>query len=337
MNRPLPPGSVAALEQLGLELTRWAQTQRDSSLAEREQAVLRRVRAALPQWLGTVLHLSTRQLDAGLRRTAQRCPAGGTPGRRPRWRGRPVTTVCGPVSWERPWYVCRDCHQGWRPVAQTWGLAPRERLREGLQEWLARLGAAGDFAEAREWLERLTGLHVARETVRSHAERPGARLEQAQPAAITPIERSRERALPLDAAPGQLLVATEAVLVLYRKTGWQEVKLGLVAAWQDGARWLWPLAAEHFSARRELGDGSQASLSAPPAARPAPLPRRGGGGCGAPAATAAPTRPAGMIPPPRPPRSPAARAPWSRWPAISSHSASSAPAPAGPRPARRRS
>src|SRR5918912_728410 len=65
MNRTLPPDMVAALEQLGLELTRWAQTHRDSSLAEQEQAVLSRVRVALPQLLGTVLHLSTRKLEAG--------------------------------------------------------------------------------------------------------------------------------------------------------------------------------------------------------------------------------------------------------------------------------
>src|ERR671939_1022081 len=105
-------------------------------------------------------------------------------------------------------------------------------------------------------------------------------------------------------------------MVLYRKTGWHEVKIGLVAGWQDGAvvapsyvaaregaaafgdrllaeaarrgaleivrweggrtgaglavlrdvlvlgdgaRWIWTLAAEHFSARRGLVDFYHAS------------------------------------------------------------------------------
>jgi hypothetical protein len=316
MDRPLPPGIVAALEQLGTELAAWAQTHRDSSLAEQEQAVLTRVRAALPQLLGAVLHLSTRKLDAGLRRTAERCPRCGTPCRVHSWRARAVLTICGRVEWARPWYVCRPCQHGWSPVDGMLEVAPRGRLSVGLQEWLARLGAEVDFAEAQEWLERLTGLHVAKETVRQHAARQGAVLEQAQQAARAQVERTRESPLPVDAAPGQLLVETDGVMVLYRKTGWHEVKIGLVAGWQDGtllapsyvaaregaaafgerllaeaarrgaleimrweggrtgaglavlrdvlvladgARWIWTLAAEHFSARRELVDFYHAS------------------------------------------------------------------------------
>jgi Uncharacterised protein family (UPF0236) len=316
MDRPLPPAIVAVLEQLGTELAAWAQTHRDSSLVEQEQAVLTRVRAALPQLLEAVLPLSTRKLDPGLRRTAERCPRCSTPCRVHSWRSRQVTTVCGQVRWERPWYVCRGCRQGWSPVEHILGLAPRERLSGGLQEWLARLGAEVDFAEAQEWLERLAGLHVAKETVRQHAEQQGALLEQAQQAAIPQVERTRESALPVDAAPGQLLVETDGVMVLYRKTGWHEVKIGLVAGWQDGtltapsyvaaregaaafgsrllteaarrgaleivrwdggrtgvglavlrnvlvlgdgARWIWTLAAEHFSECRELVDFYHAS------------------------------------------------------------------------------
>jgi hypothetical protein len=304
------------LEQLGTELATWAQTHRDSSLAEQEQAVLTRVRAALPRLLGAVLHLSTRKLDAGLRRTAERCPQCGKPCRVQSWRQRQVTTVCGRVRWERPWYVCRGCRQGWSPVDHTLGLAPRARLSAGLGEWLARLGAEVDFAEAQEWLARLTGLQVAKETVRPQTVRQGAALEQAQQAASRAVERTRESLLPVDAAPGQLVVETDGVMVLYRQTGWHEVKIGLVAGWQedtlrapsyvaareaaaafgerllaeaarrgaleivrwaggrtgaglavlrdvlvlgDGARWIWTLAAEHFSERRELVDFYHAS------------------------------------------------------------------------------
>ena len=231
----LPPPIVAALETLGSELVTWAQDHRDSTLVDQEQAVLERVRAALPRLLGAVLTLSTRQLEPGLRRLPETCPTCGRRCRRPSWRRRWVTTICGRVTWERPWYHCRGCQHGWSPVDQTLGVAPRARLSGGLQQWLAELGAATDFAEAQGWLERLGGVHVAKETVRAQAERQGAALEAAQQAASAQVEATRESALPLDAAPGQLLVETDEVMVRYRATGWHEVKIGLVAGWGDGA------------------------------------------------------------------------------------------------------
>src|SRR5215210_1720592 len=156
MNRTLPPAMVAGLEALGTELVSWAETHRDSTLADQEQAVLTQVRAALPHLLAAVLTRSTRQLGPGLRRTPEPCPACGQRCRVQSWRRRQMTTICGRVAWERPWYVCRPCGRGWSPVDSTLAVAPRARLSAGLQEWLARLGAELDFAEAQEWLERLT-------------------------------------------------------------------------------------------------------------------------------------------------------------------------------------
>jgi hypothetical protein len=242
----LPPSIVAALETLGSELVTWAQDHRDSTLVDQEQAVLERVRAALPALLGTVLTLSTRKLEPGLRRLPESCPTCGRRCRRPSWRRRWVTTICGRVTWERPWYHCRGCQHGWSPVDHTLGVAPRARLSGGLQQWLAELGAATDFAEAQGWLERLGGVHVAKETVRAQAERAGAALEAAQQAASAQVEATRESALPVDTAPGQLLVETDGVMVRYQKTGWHEVKIGLVAGWVEGA-----LTAPSYVAARE--------------------------------------------------------------------------------------
>jgi hypothetical protein len=150
----LPPPIVAALETLGSELVTWAQDHRDSTLVDQEQAVLERVRAALPRLLGAVLTLSTRKLEPGLRRLPETCPTCGRRCRRPSWRRRWVTTICGRVTWERPWYHCRGCRHGWSPVDQTLGVAPRARLSGGLQQWLAELGAATDFAAAQGWRGR---------------------------------------------------------------------------------------------------------------------------------------------------------------------------------------
>ena len=123
----LPPTIVAALDALGSDLVSWAQAHRDSTLADQEQAVLERVRAALPTLLGAVLTLSTRDLDPGLRGLPQRCPTCGQRCRVQSWRRRRLTTICGRVDWERPWYLCRDCGPGWSPVDHTLGVAPRAR------------------------------------------------------------------------------------------------------------------------------------------------------------------------------------------------------------------
>jgi hypothetical protein len=122
-------------------------------------------------------------------------------------------------------------------VDTTLGVRPRARLSAGVQQWLAELGAATDFAEAQEWLERLTGLHVAPETVRQQAEQAGAALEQEQQAAIAHVAVTQESRPPVDAAPGQLLVETDGVLVRYRQTGWHEVKAALIAGWADERLW----------------------------------------------------------------------------------------------------
>jgi Uncharacterised protein family (UPF0236) len=242
----LPPTIVAALDALGSELVNWTETHRDSTLADQEQAVLERVRAALPTLLGAVLALSTRKLDPGLCRLPEACPGCGQRCRVQSWRRRRVTTLCGRVSWARPWYVCRGCRHGWSPVDPVLAVAPRGRLSRGVQAWLAELGAATDFAEAQDWLERLGGVHVAKETVRVQAEGQGAALEAAQQAASAQVEATRESAAPVDAAPGQLVVETDGVMVRYRQTGWHEVKIGLVAGWVDGA-----LAAPSYVAARE--------------------------------------------------------------------------------------
>ncbi len=246
MDQTRPAGIVAVLTALGQELTTWAQAHRDSTLAEQEQAVLTRVRAALPRLLAEVLQASTRKLDPGPRRTAEPCPHCGARRRVQSWRPRRVLTVCGRVEWERPWYTCGPCGQGWSPVDTTLAVAPRARLSAGMQDWLVRLGAATAFAEAQAWLEELTGLHVAKETVREQAEQRGAALEQAEQAASAHVERTRESAFPVAAAPGVLLLETDGVMVRYRETGWHEVKIGLVAGWQDGA-----VCAPSYVAARE--------------------------------------------------------------------------------------
>jgi hypothetical protein len=144
-----------------------------------------------------------------------------------------MLTVCGPVTWERPWFHCRHCQQGFSPADQVLGLAPRGRFSAGVDAWVVELGAETSFREGAGRLGRLTGLKVSAETVRQHTEAVGGALEVAQQTAMAEVVRRREAAQGLDPAPGTLVVETDGVMVRYLD-GWHEVKLGLVAGQVEG-------------------------------------------------------------------------------------------------------
>jgi hypothetical protein len=224
----LPAGMVARLNELGAELAAWAREHRDAALAAHEQGVLAAARRALPGLLAEVVRLGTSGLDGRHGPLREPCPGCG--GRRPArgWRGRSVLTVCGALAFERPWHVCRACRRGWAPADAVLGVAPRARLSAGVDAWAVELGAATDFREAAALLEHLTGLAVAPETVRRRTEDAGAALAGEAEAEAAAVQRARAPVGPVDPAPGVLLVETDGVLVRYR-SGWHEVKVGLVA------------------------------------------------------------------------------------------------------------
>jgi hypothetical protein len=233
MNETLPAGIVACVAQLGSDLATWAQAHRDAPLAEQERGVLEVVRRALPGLLAAVLEQSTSGLQAPVAQWRQSCPRCGTRTRVQSRRRRAVLTTCGLVRLARAWYVCRACGQGFSPVDATLHLAPRARLSAALRGWLVALGAATSFAEAAGLLAKLTGLHVATETVRQHTEAVGTAEEEAAQTTMAEVARTRAPVEAVDAAPGMLTVETDGVMVRYRD-GWHEVKLGLVGGQVDG-------------------------------------------------------------------------------------------------------
>ncbi len=229
----LPPGMIAELQSLGTALLTVVREHRDAPLAALEGEVLETVRAKLPKLLEEVVKLSTTSLQPTLSHWQQPCPNCGQYAQVQSWRPRTLTTVCGRITFERPWFVCRDCQHGFSPVDRTLGLQARSRLSEGLREWIVGLGASTSFAEAAYWLEKLTGLAVSPETVRQQTEQRGHEMEVAQQQASEQVKETQEPATPLDAAPGVLVVETDGVMLRYLD-GWHEVKLGLVAGHQDG-------------------------------------------------------------------------------------------------------
>lgn len=234
MSRTLPEKSVVAVEALAEDLADWCVAGRDRTLAEHEEAVLERVRSVLPMLLRAVVEQATSGLDVRLAQAREPCPRCDqkveTHGRP---RRRQLMTQCGAMTLERPWYHCRACGHGWSVVETTLGVVGGTRVSAGLRSWLVRLGAAAPFREAAEVLAALTGLELGAETIRRHAEAAGTALRAAEDAAVEQVERTREPAEALDPAPGFLVVQTDGAMVRYQD-GWHEVKLGLVAGWEDG-------------------------------------------------------------------------------------------------------
>jgi hypothetical protein len=212
---------------LGRALAAVASAHRDGTLATLEAATLGAIRAAMPGLLTAVLTAGTTSLRPGAPGRTLACPGCGARCRVQSWRERTVTTVCGTITLERPWYHCRSCRHGWSPTDATWGLAGRERISAGLADWLIDLGASTSFADARRELGKLTGVPVAAETIRRYTEGRGRGLEGADQAAAQVVEATREAAERVEPTPGELVVETDGVMVRYRD-GWHEVKLGLV-------------------------------------------------------------------------------------------------------------
>jgi hypothetical protein len=249
MAATLPGRIVACLLGLAERIEAWAEAHPDAPLAEQEWAVLGLVRASLPALLEATMFACTPELSEPGLSARRACPGCGK-GRRPHERrGRAVLTVCGAVSYERAYYYCRACRRGWAPADDTLGLGPFQRASERVREWAVWLAAVTVFRESQTWLEKLTGLELGAETIRAHAGAAGAGLAAAREAAAGEVLRTREAAEPVDAAPGQLVVETDGVMVRYR-SGWHEVKLGVVGGW-DGEK---TVAQSYVASRRAAED-----------------------------------------------------------------------------------
>ncbi len=252
---------VTQLEALGTALLAVAKEQRDAPLVILENEVLEKVRDALPKLLEEVVKTSTTNLQPSLAHWQQLCPNCGQRVEAQDWRQRTVRTVCGKISFERPWFVCEHCQHNFSVVDHTLELVPRARLSEGLCEWIIGLGAAKSFVEAEYWLNKLTGIKVSDETIRQHTERRGDEIELELQVASEQVKKTQEPAAPLDSAPGMLVVETDGVMVRYLD-GWHEVKLGLVAGYQDRK-----MVAPSYTAARESAEAFGPRLLAEAARR----------------------------------------------------------------------
>jgi hypothetical protein len=234
MNRPIPEEIVARLNELGTLLAAWCEQGRDQPLASHETGVLGLVRRVLPRLLEAVVGAATSGLDQRLRRARQACPTCGK--KVQPWeaeRGRQIVTQCGVITVARPWYHCRGCRQGWSVVETVLGIPSRAQTSTGVREWGLELAASLPYREAAKRLDTLTGIALGPETLRRLAIEVGTTIADAEAQAAAQVARTQEPAEPVDRAPGLLVVETDGTMIRYLD-GWHEVKVGLVAGWEDG-------------------------------------------------------------------------------------------------------
>ncbi len=205
MSEALPAAIVAQLDALGQALREVTQVHRAGTLAILEAATLSAIRAAMPGLLGAVLTESTTSLKAGGVGQTVACSECGRHCPVPSWRERAVTTGCGEIRGERPWYHCTSCRWGWSPADQTWELVRRTRISAGLADWLIDWGASTSFTDAARELGKLTGLPISPETIRLYTEQRGTELETVDEAAAQRVQETRAAAAPLAEAPGTLV------------------------------------------------------------------------------------------------------------------------------------
>ena len=92
-------------------------------------------------------------------------------------RSKPVLTVVGPVQVSRPYYLCRDCHQGQFPADVELDIENTE-FSPGVRRMHALVGQDAPFDHGREQMKVLAGLEVTTKSVERIAEAIGEDIAQ---------------------------------------------------------------------------------------------------------------------------------------------------------------
>ncbi len=120
-------------------------------------------------------------------------------------RAKQVLTVLGPITIERPYYVCPHCHRG---------CSPRDRELDvqgvtcspGVRRMMAVVGSESSFEQSREQLELLAGIEVPAKAVERQAEAIGADIEACEQ---VEIQRAKQLELPQVCVPAVPLLYIE--------------------------------------------------------------------------------------------------------------------------------
>jgi len=119
------------------------------------------------------------------------CPC-GQKARFHEMRAKHLLTALGPITLQRPYYVCPQCHQGQSPRDTEWDVEGTE-YSPAVRRMMAVVGSETSFEHGRQQLELLGGLNVTTKAVERQAEAIGAdiaQVEQAKAARSIQLELS---------------------------------------------------------------------------------------------------------------------------------------------------
>ncbi|HEY6389722.1 MAG TPA: ISKra4 family transposase [Bryobacteraceae bacterium] len=138
------------------------------------EAVEMVVRAATHQ-LGTKMLEQLLSAPAEFEREIP-CPCGQS-ARFHQMRPKRLVTILGPITIERPYYLCPDCHQGHSPRDRELDTEGTE-YSPGLRRMMAVVGSETSFEHGRQQLELLAGIVVTTKAVERQAEAIGDDIAQ---------------------------------------------------------------------------------------------------------------------------------------------------------------
>ncbi len=101
------------------------------------------------------------------------CPCCGDKARYREMRTRRVLTAVGQVEFQRPWYLCVQCHNGQFPADAAVDIDKTD-FSPGVRRMLALVGSEAPFDHGRKQIELLAGLEVTAKAVERTAESIGS-------------------------------------------------------------------------------------------------------------------------------------------------------------------
>jgi hypothetical protein len=94
-------------------------------------------------------------------------------------RSRPILTAVGWARIDRPYYLCRACHQGQFPADVELDI-DKTACSPGVRHMLAAVGSESPFAQGRDQMKLQAGLQVTTKAVERTAESIGEDIEARQ-------------------------------------------------------------------------------------------------------------------------------------------------------------
>lgn len=127
---------------------------------------------------------------------------------------RRLTTMSGPIEFERPVFHCPACRATYAPLDEELGAGKGDQYTRRVRRAMAYAGAGGSFGEASKAMKENFGLEIAPSQIAVVVEAEGERIA----AAIEKREEQwREGQLPPEAAPDTIVLMADATSVLTRK------------------------------------------------------------------------------------------------------------------------